>query len=404
MKYFQREQMHMSGGMPSVKVVLRNPLDYNDKIDYDISVTDTELSNDWITALKKLLQSGNLLEKNFCFMGFPKTSRTLEHLCNELNSAIYQINTFNTTLKWQQAGLPYYLIEEYFTPNVVRFGDDYTVGARGSMSLNEDYYVQHLGLLPKQQTLNRLHNHFEVLQGTVNCLSEYYKIADYETKYAIRELNNLCHEIENLVLSQQKEKYAPQWIRPSQITTWLHAPRYELTDIHRQGFLENGFNRKLGGVYMHWAQIGKTYFEVFRDENAPELTETVCEAITQLQYYSGEFDVDWGLDMVYGESSTYWHTKQQDEFRQWLIKNNLDPNNPTLSNGHLLIGNIELKKNFGTDNHFEIWDILSSHLDIYSVEVDGIKQVYDYCWSDRNYKQIQIDMMKPGYDYSSSWG
>ena len=393
--------MFMSGGLPSVKVVLRNPLNYSDKIDYDITVHDNALAKDWVIALVNLLQSGNLLEKNFCFMGFPKTARTLDHLCAELNKAIFQINQFNSTLQWQQAGLSYYLIEEYFTPDIVRFGDEYNIGAQGNLSQTEDYLVQHLGLLPKQQTLNRLHNHFEVLQGTVGHLSEYYKVADYDTKYAIRQLNNLCHEIENLILSQQKEKYMRQWIRPSQINTWLHAPRYALNDVHRQGFTENGFNRQLGHVYMHWAQIGKTYFEVFRDEGAPNLDATVCEAITQLQYYSGEFDVEWGADMIYGDPITYWHTTQQDEFRKWLLKNNVNPDDTKLSNGHLLIGNIELEKNFGTTDQFQIWDILSSYLDVYSIEVNGVKKVYDYCWTDSNYKQMQIDIMRPGYDFSS---
>ena len=47
---------------------------------------------------------------------------------------------------------------------------------------------------------------------------------------------------------------------------------------------------------MHWCQIGKTLMEVYRDEGAPVLTDTVCEAITHLKYYSGEFDVEWGND------------------------------------------------------------------------------------------------------------
>ncbi len=393
--------MFMSGGIPSVKIVLRNPLNYSDQIDYNIQLADNQLAQDWVLALEKLLLEGNLLEKNFCFIGFPQTARTLEHLCVELNKAIFQINKFNSTLTWQKSGLPYHLIEEYFTPDAVRFGPEYEIGAQGNLSQTEDYFIQHLGLLPKQNVLNRLHNHFEILQGTVSDLSEYYKLADYETKYAIRQLNNLCHEIENLVLSQQKEKYMRQWIRPSQIMTWLHAPRYKLSDTHRQGFAKNGFDRKLGHVYMHWTQIGKTYFEVFRDEGAPKLTDTICQSITQLQYYSGEFDIEWGADMVYGDENTHWHTKQQDDFNNWLIENNLDPSDTNLSNGHLLIGNIDLDKNFGTKDQFKIWEILSSHLDVYEIEINGVKKKYNYCWTDKDYKEMQINMMRPGYDFSS---
>jgi hypothetical protein len=338
-------------------------------------------------------------------MGFPKTQRNIELLCKELNQAIYQINMFNSSCAWLDAGLTSYTIEDYFVPESVRYGLEYPLATRfGNPPTNSEdrYLVAHLALTAKHEILNRLHNHFEKLQGTVNNLSPYYIAADYETKYAIRQLNIICHEMETLILSQQKQAYVPEWSRPSQITTWLHAPRYTLTNQHKKLFVENGYNREFGVVYMHWAQIGKTLFEVFRDENAPELTATICEAITNLKYYSGEFDVEWGESMIYGNPKTYWFNEQQDLFREWLSKNELDYQNPDLSLGHLPIGKIDLVKSFGTTDKFEIWDILSSHLDIYSVEIDDTKAIYEYCWSDKDYKQMQIDMMKPGYDYSSS--
>ena len=97
----------MSGiNQSTVKVTLRNPLDHTDLLDYYIVPNNTQLAQDWISALKSLLQSGNLLEKNFCFMGFPKTARSLPFLCNEVNQAITVINDF----------FPDYQIEEYFTP------------------------------------------------------------------------------------------------------------------------------------------------------------------------------------------------------------------------------------------------------------------------------------------------
>jgi len=396
--------MYMSGGNQSeVKIVLRNPLDYNDRISYYIKVYNNSLSIDWVIALKKLLQSNNLLEKNFCFMGFPKTARDLDYLCNELNQSVFQINKFNSELHWVKAGLPSYVIEDFYTPDAVRFSKEYSIPHRTHPEGDPDYHhIEHLGLSAKKDMLNKLHNHFEVLQGTVENPGEYYIIADYNTKYAIRQLNILCHEMENLILSQQKEVTMAEWIRPSQITTWLHAPRYELTNEHRKLFLENGYDRRFGHVYMHWAQIGKTLFEVFRDEGAPELTDTVCETITHLKYYSGEFDVEWGLDVVSGkESRHFWHVTEQEKFKEWLIKNNLNPDDENLSLGYLPIGEVDFERSFGTTDHFKIWDILSSHLDIHSVEIDGVKQVYDYCWSDSNYKQMQIDMMRPGYDFSS---
>ena len=383
----------MSGTNQLVKVTLRNPLKPNDLLDYWIQPDDSQLGQDWIVALKKLLQSKKPLEKNFCFMGFPKTARTLEYLCNQLNQAVITINLFNTTGIWANAGLAPFVIEDYYCPDSVRFSDVYPTRLGGSD-------VNLLGLDIKHGVMNRLHNYFEVLQGTVNNLSQYYRLADYETKYAIRQLNIICHEIESLVLSQRKVVTAPNWIRPSQITTFLHADRYTLTDEHRQGFVTNGYDREFGGVYMHWAQIGKTLIEVFRDEGAPKLTDTICAAINHLEYYSGEFDIEWARDVTLSMGYP-WHNKEQQEFKDWLIANNLDPADPSLSLGYLRVGKVDLLKSFGTTTLQEIWDILSDYLDIYQIEVDGVIGTFNYCWTDSDYKQQQINSMREGYDFSS---
>lgn len=358
----------MSGGLPSVKIVLRNPLNYSDQIDYNIIPHDNELASDWIPALKGLLQSGNLLEKNFCFIGFPETARNLEYLCNQLNEHIATINNYFDD----------YHIEETFNPSYLILTD----------------------LGPNHHLLNQLHNHFERLQGTVENLSDYYCRADYETKYAIRQLNNICHELENLILSQRKLKTLPFWVRPSQITTFLNAQRYDLKDSHRELFVKNGYDRVLGGVYMHWTQIGKTLFEVWRDEDRPDLTKTVCEAITHLQYYSGEFDVEWGNDVTY-DGPHPWHAIEIDQFATWLHENDMSIVDPKLSCGYLPLGQVDLVNSFGTNNGEAIWKVLGSYLDIYKIEVDGVSNTFDYSWADPNYKQMQIDMMRPGYDYSS---
>jgi hypothetical protein len=258
----------------------------------------------------------------------------------------------------------------------------------------------YIGLQPKHTTLNSLHNHFERLQGTVDNLSPYYRAANYETKYAIRELNTICHEMESLILSQRKARVQPDWVRPSQITTFLHAQRYALRDEHREGFVTNGYDRRFGHVYMHWAQIGKTLFEVWRDEGAPKLDSTVCEAITNLEYYSGEFDIEWGKDVTL-EIEYPWYNKEQQEFKDWLIANNLDPTDSKLSLGYLPIGHVDLEQSFGTTDMIKIHDLLGAYLDIFSIEVDGVKNTFDYSWADTDYKQQQIAMMRPGYDYSS---
>ncbi len=371
----------IGGSQLEVKVTLRNPLDKEDTLDYYIVPNDTQLAKDWILALKEILKQNLTLEKSFCFLGFPNSARTLEYLCEELNRAVETINRYDYT----QHGLKDYIIEEWFHPNTVRFSDSYPV----ERLVRSDSVEAHLerqediGLKTKHEIMNTLHNHFERLEGTVESPSPYGQVSPPNVRNAIRQLNNICHELESLILSQRKARIASEWIRPSQITTFFKAKRHNLTDEHRQGFIANGYDRKLGNVYMHWNQIGKTLIEVFRDEGAPDLDEATCEAINHLQYYSGEFDIEWGKDVT-RQSNFPWHNRQQLEFEKWLLKHGLDPNDPKLSLGYLQLGHINLVKSFGTEDMFQIWQQLETHLDIYSIEVDGVKNTFDYCWSDEN--------------------
>ena len=344
-----------------ISITYRNPLNHDDQVEIPVIPLNNSLARDWKIALYDLVKKNNALDKNFCFHGFPSTPRTIPFLCDELNRHVKTINESDID----------YRIDEVYTEGSVRYDDSHPV-AYGD-----------LGLALNHDTMNRLHNYFEVLQGTVGNTSEYYSRADLNTKYAIRQLNLLCHEIETLALSQRKLVISPEWVRPSQITSFLRAPRFELTDEHRELFLTNGYNRKFGYVYMHWAQIGKTLMEVFRDENAPDLTKAVCDAITHLQYYSGEFDIEFGRDIVYGSHD--WHTSMIDDFHGWLVYNGFTPNDTSLSLGYLPIARLDF--DMVGDDIPQIWQVLGNHMDIYQIKVDDVMATYDYCWSNDDYAE-----------------
>jgi hypothetical protein len=104
---------------------------------------------------------------------------------------------------------------------------------------------------------------------------------------------------------------------------------------------------------------------------------------------------------VYNSAYTPWHTDEQNRFKEWLIANNRDPADPKLSLGYLHLGQVDLLRSFGTQDPTTIWESMSQHLDIYKIEVDGVSATYDYCWTDVDYKEQQIAMMKPGYDYQA---
>ena len=364
-----------------ITVTMRNPKDHKDQIKYYIKPNDHALAQAWVKALEEIVDQQLHLEKNYCHMGWPFPDRTIEFLCANLRRHVQVINEFHYTGIWSKAGLKDQPITDWYVPEQVRWPATYGV-ERGKA-----------GFRPKDEVMNRLHNHFEVLQGTVGAESKYYKLADEKTKYAIRQLNNICHELESLMLSQWKWECDREWIRPSQITTFLHAKRYTLTDEHRKGFAENEYDRQFGGVYMHWCQIGKTLFEVFRDEGAPKLDYATCEAITHLEYYSGEFDIEWGKDVT-RYNNCPWHDEEQNKFKSWLQDNGYNTNDPKLSLGYLHIGEVDIEKSFGTTKQMDIWEALATHLDIYSIEVNGKVAVYDYSWSDDNFEKQQMKVLK----------
>lgn len=335
-------------------------------MDFDIEVFDTPLATNWYTALQGLLDEKKYLEKNFCFLGFPDSPRDLNYICRELFWAKNEINHF---FRGE------YEIEENYFPNTLRDPDT---------------------LAPNQELMNKLHNHFEILQGTVWGLSEWYKRADYTTKFAIRQLNNLCHEAESLMLSQKKKVEAPQWIRPSQITTFLNARRYDYPTEHSQTFDKTRYDRVFGGVYLHWTQIGKTLYEVFIDENGAEIDQTICDAITHLRYYSGEFDIEWARDVTY-HGDYPWHHGRMNRFADWLTLNGFDHNDKQYNYGYHQVAQVQ---NLGTPE--DTWAILSNHMDIYKIEAGTSSAVFNYTWADKDYYDQQIERLKPGYDYISS--
>jgi hypothetical protein len=343
---------------------------------YYIETYDTPLGRRWITALQDNINKQRVLEKNFCFLGFADSERDLRYLVQEVNKNITQINSYEFD--------PLYARIELFSQ------DDFQYSERNGFRLKHD-------------ACNLLHRHFEELQGTAWKLSDYYKQADYKTKYAIRQLNNLCHEIESWVLSYRKKIYEPEWMRPSQITTFLNAPRYDLQDDDYELFKHNRYRRELGGVYLHWSQVGKTLYEVFRDEGGVKMDEATCSEINHQKYYSGEFDIEWGQTI--DEDTFDWKQEEMDGYRAWLKLNGYDWEDPKLALGYIKIGQVDIQRTFGTDATFkEVHDALSNNLNITSIKTIASRTFecdYPYTLDSEDWQQMQMESLRQGYESRS---
>jgi hypothetical protein len=325
-----------------------------------IDIDDNSLSRKWLAALNQLLKGGYHLEKNYCWMGWTESQRNLDYLCSQVNASIQAINASDID----------YTIVDWFTPANVVAAD---------LAVNHD-------------KMNQLHRYFEDLQGWSGGISRYYNIASYATRWHIRQLNLLCHELESLVLSLRKQIQAPEWRRPSQLMCWLQAPRFELTPEDYELFGIETINRSMGGVYVGVNKaVGKHHWEVFQDEGRDSrIGELVTTGLRTQTQAAGDFDIEWARD----PGAFIWQQRKLAEFSEWLRDNGFDPNDKSLTIGHPQVGQVDLARSFGTTDYQIIWQKLSANLDVYKICTSEAEATYDYRWSDPDYAQQQIEVLK----------
>jgi hypothetical protein len=239
---------------------------------------------------------------------------------------------------------------------------------------------------------NLLHRYFEDLQGTATCISPYYMQALPETRWHIRQLNLLCHEFESWALSWRKLHTAPEWARPSQLMCWLNAPRYALTEEDYKLFGIDTINRSLGGVYVGVNKaVGKHHWEVFCDEGRDSrISELMTTTLAPQTLACADFDIEWGVD----PRDRSWQIRLLTQFREWLTSNGFDPEDPALTIGHPKVGQIDLVRSFGTEDHQAIWRELNTRLNVSAVRTITVSAEYPYSWTDADYQQRQIKELK----------
>jgi len=335
--------------------------DNNDQIlTVYIDVADNSLSRKWLAALNDIVHNDLHLEKNYCWLGWAESTRSAEYLCTQINRSINAINSSSLD----------YRIQDFFSPSNV---------IETNLGINHN-------------KMNQLHRYFEDLQGTAGAMSPYYNQADDYTRWHIRQLNLLCHELESLVLSIRKAKTAPDWRRPSQLMCWLNAPRFELEAEDYDLFGIDTINRSLGGVYVGVNKaVGKHHWEVFQDEGRDSrISELVTTSLRSQTEAAGDFDIEWARD----PGAFPWQIKQLAEFRAWLLANGFNPDDKSLTIGHPQVGQVDLRRSFGTSDYIEIWNQLSTKLDVYKIRTSTAEATYEYCWSDPDYMEQQIKVLK----------
>ena len=340
--------------LDTIQMDLRSTL--NQELSVYIDVEHSSLSRKWLAALNQLIQNQNHLEKNYCWLGWAESARDPEYICTQINRSIHAVNSASLG----------YVIKDLFTPaNII------------DAALDID--LAHM---------NRLHRYFEDLQGVSGAMSPYYTAADDTTRWHIRQLNLLCHELESLVLSIRKLKTAPEWQRPSQLMCWLQAPRFELDLEDYELFGIETINRSLGGVYVGVNKaVGKHHWEVFTDEGRDSrVSELVTSSLRSQTQAAGDFDIEWANN----PGAYPWQIESLKEFREWLVTNGFDPEDKSLTIGHPKVAQVDLVRSFGTTDYKKIWAQLSQHQDVYRISTSVAQATYEYRWSDPDYDLQQI--------------
>jgi hypothetical protein len=302
------------------------------------------------------LEQECLAEKNYMLQHWEydnnnPNARNIPALCAELNRYVEIINNYFDGSSDRRV---HYHITQYFDPATL-----------------------------DQNILNEIHHHFEVLIGQVWNISDYFKKADLPTSFAIRQLNNLCHELESLRrpgVSSGHQWWTAYIYFPFLLmsgTTFLPAKTYKFVESDYDHFIRT---KNYGDLLLHYAQLGKTPLEAWNGRDEVIFDDN----ITGLRYLSGEFVVSFSPDVPV-ESQIANHTKEDQQFFPWLESRGQDPRSKFTGVGVVRIGEFD-RTLFPGKAANEIMLELYKYDDIYKLELLGendtvlVEKIMDYNW------------------------
>lgn len=334
--------------------------------DYKLTFTilDNPLAEQWQTLfIKNIINSDHPLEKDYSLKGWVDSwdsqfPRNLKFLCDRMNIAISKINETMIPLGYEKIDL-LFDVEKIKSSN-------------------------------RQILMNKIHHHFETLIGQSWNPSEWYGLADDPTRTAIRNLNNLCHEIESIIYTIEKKQSAHC---PMQIFASLNGPdfqgKYFVEKVKEELALKEyqSFSKfkKWGDVEIYYAQLGKRHKEAYYD-NDKEIHDS---NISGYRYLTGEFII------TFDPSAFHKEVYENPDFHIWLTNQGFDITDPTLALGFPRVAEIDM-----IESKLQIIDNLKKRDDIYQIGLEDDKgdvlysKTYDYFWTDNDRALTLIDKKK----------
>lgn len=316
-------------------------------------ILENKLAKSWLKLFShNFFEIDHPIEKDNSLKGWITSwdscsPRNLDFLCKKLNDSVRVINDSMGLLGYQH-------IDLQFSKDKLQC-DDY------------------------RELMNSIHHHFEILIGQTWNPSEWWELADDNTRHHIRLINNLCHEIEAAVnsieLNQKFPDNSNQYIFASLMGKNFQGnyitgkERNELTLEELKSFSEYA---TWGDVFIYYAQLGKRHIEAYRDKD--EFIDR--NNISGYRYLTGEFVIS--FPMIYEQE-----IRLPNQFFEWLDQNGFDKNDPSLALGFPRVAELQL-----TEPKKEMIKIIKQLDDIYEIGLEDdsgkiIKsKVYDFVWTD----------------------
>lgn len=266
------------------------------KIFLDWKVYDNPAATMWFKMLLALTKK----EVSFYprFSGFISPHKTMKDIQKNLNLCIDIINAEST-----------YKISEYAS----------------------DYFDQDFA--------NVIHHHFELLAGSIEKPSHYFRNSSLFVRRAILSLNHLIHDMESLHRSIQGRQN--KFLSSCGIVSEVFGP-VERFKIPEEFLTYFSLDTEFGDMVLHYSQIGKTWWEVFLDRDE----EIHNSAILPLYVMSGEFDI------IFVAEKTHAQTKQ--DFFRFLKNKNLNIEDPKLALGYLSVAGLVRDKKMSNADYLEL--------------------------------------------------
>jgi hypothetical protein len=185
-----------------------------------------------------------------------------------------------------------------------------------------------------QEYYNYLHTKFEELSGEFGKPTRLFSIANTELKQSIRNLNFFIHRLEI-----KKDEHPALYIS-------FNKNQYRRWPLLEDDYQEALFKFPAGTLFLHYVELGKEYFDLYKDNLTVDYTGT-----KNLHYYSGESwlmfeDLDYFADQKYAN---------------WLKNNNIDCYNKKLGHGKIPLGYVQDKDS--------VMQLLNKHRYLNSIEV-----------------------------------